>query len=250
LDLDPHEHWPTGMAYLEDRHNGITSGRDTKQFQAQIAKDYNNRITIDDAKELLNIAYFNGNFEYYLRRDHGIVVSTHSAHLINYRTESLRVRNIFEARGGEIVGVGTFRRLKESIETKGQTTLDIYVCGSLPNMTEKRSRSLFAILQHSIERQVVKECVIVAQEMRLIVFSSVFDGIQLIHPQCDDWVELLDAFKRECNSRVRTKFHTEMYLVEKPFFITDEDTTPRDNEDATKERSFGRILQTAYGVDR
>ena len=106
------------------------------------------------------------------------------------------------------------------------------------------------ILQHSIERQVVKECVIVAQEMRLIVFSSVFDGIQLIHPQCDDWVELLDAFKRECNSRVRTKFHTEMYLVEKPFFITDEDTTPRDNEDATKERSFGRILQTAYGVDR
>ena len=91
--------------------------------------------------------------------------------------------------------------------------------------------------------------------MGLVAFSSIFDGLQLIHPRVDDWLGKLDAYRQECHERLLSTFHTHVYLVEKPFYITgiahpDGDGLEGDEPCGldTEEAAFGKLLQSAYGV--
>lgn len=80
--------WAIGYAYLADRWDDFTSGRNEKRFQMAIVVHYAGRITVDDAKELLHIAMNNGNFEWYLERDHGIRTTDHAPTLIQMREQT------------------------------------------------------------------------------------------------------------------------------------------------------------------
>ena len=149
---------------------------------------YHGKITLDDAKELLHIAMNNGRFEYYLERDHGIRTDQHSPALIQMREQTNRpggLRDILLENGDAICGSGNFTKLREDVYTRKNyaSTLTIYTDGARPNDSEKAKRTLFALMLHTIERRVMRVCVDVALEMKLVPFSSVFDGLQLIHPR-------------------------------------------------------------------
>ena len=45
IGKDPYVQWPTGMEYVDDRRNGIISGKDDKVFQQEICAHYNERLT-------------------------------------------------------------------------------------------------------------------------------------------------------------------------------------------------------------
>lgn len=262
---DPCTEWPTGMEYVQDRRNGVASGKDEKLFQQEICEHYNGRLTLDDAKEMINIAMNQGQFEFYLQRDHGVVATTcHSAKLLHIRSQSRHVRKLFLENGDAIIGSkAAFEKLKEDVCTKKEYLRDaaLYSCGDHLCDTEKFQRTMFALILHTIERKVMKVCVAVAQRMRLVVYSSIFDGLQLVHPQEEDWIGLLNAYRQECHDRLLEEFGTSVYLVEKPFYISgvanhdvegasDAASTSSDLSGAAtldpREQAFGMLLRGSY----
>ena len=177
LGKEPSMEWPTGMAYVEDRRNGIAAGKDEKLFQQAIVTHYGGRLSVDDAKEMINIATNNGKFEWYLQRDHGIRTEAHSPTLINMRKETLHVRdNIFLPHGDAIFGMGNYATLKTQVFKQRAFSPDaaLYTAGSLVGDEEKGKRTMFALGLHTIERKVMRVCVETAREMDLVTYSSIF----------------------------------------------------------------------------
>ena len=259
LGLDPQEVWPIGMEYVQDRCSGIASGLDEKRFQQRIVTHYQGKIDLDDAKEMILIAMNQGSFEWYLQKDHGVVTREHATALLQFRKQTLRVRELFLQNGDTIFGTGNFETLRKDIYTNKKYLPDsqIYTAAVLLDDNEKGKRSLFAIGLHTIERKILRLCIDVAREMELVPFSSIFDGLQLIHPSTSDWVEKLDAYRQECHRLLLLKFRTDIYLIEKPFYLTgvahpdgecvdgEEYADPRRN---AEEVEFGKMLQRAYRV--
>jgi len=260
LDKDPSVMWSIGYAYLMDRWEDLTSGRNEKRFQMQIVKFYAYKITVDDAKELLHIAMNNGRFEWYLERDFGIRTTEHAPELVQMREQTNGpngLRDLFLANGDAVFGPGNYTKLRDDVYTRKHyaTTETIYTDGALPDDPEKAKRTLFALGLHTIERSVMRVCMKVATEMKLVPFSSIHDGMQIIHPRVDDWVGKLEAYRQECHERCMSEFKTHVYLVEKPFYITGvahPDGDRLDNEGGEdldpKEAAFGKLLQNAYAV--
>lgn len=252
IGRDPYAEWPIGMEYLDDRRDGITSGRDEKRFQRAICAHYCNRITLEDAKEMINIAMNNGRFEWYLQRDHGIVSTDHSSKLVEMRRQTLHVRGLFQKSGSEIFGTAFSELTADVYKNKAYASDNvIYTSGALPDDDEKSARTMFSLGLHTIERKIMRVCTRVAQAMRLIIFSSIFDGLQILHPAVDDWRGMLEAYRAECHDEIYTEFNTNVYLVEKPFYIAgvahaDDDTAAPglDKSDA----EFAHVLNRAYGV--
>eukprot|EP00966_Prymnesium_polylepis_P327936 7383759-Prymnesium_polylepis.1 len=253
------------MEYVEDRRNGITSGKDEKLFQQTICAHYNGRLTLDDVKEMINIAMNQGKFEFYMQRDHGIVTECQSEKLLKIRRESLHARQLFQESSHAIFGGEAFEKLKQDVSTKKAYANDdaLYSAGAMLDEAEKYHRTMFAIGLHTIERKVMKICAAMACSMELTVFSSVFDGLQVVHPRVDDWIGKLNAYRQECHDKLLHVFGTHVYLVEKPFYISgvahadcesDSDvmSTTSDANCAvrldSKEHAFGRLLQNAYRV--
>eukprot|EP00966_Prymnesium_polylepis_P259013 5982508-Prymnesium_polylepis.1 len=206
-----------------------------------------------------------GKFEFYLQRDHGIVTECHSEKLLKIRRESLHVRQLFLESGHTIFGGAGFEKLKHDVSTKKAHANDdaLYSAGAMLDEAEKCQRTLFAIGLHTIERKVMKVCAEAACSMELTVYSSVFDGLQLIHPRVDDWIGKLKGYRQECHDKLLQEFDTHVHLVEKPFYISGVAHTDCEGDsdamsatsDAnctagldSKEHAFGKMLQNAYRV--